>query len=186
MAAPNKFVTIIFVLAVIYVIYEFAHSPGEKKTHPKPDEVNELSAGEVILKKPSLKESPSGEDTYAKEERRKMLKWDKDPFSVPKALEPYKKTGAGYVEDAAKEDLKTGGKAQIALSLRVTSILFSKRQKVATIDRAPYVVSVGDWVQNERVLKIMPDRIVLGRNGMKRVLVLESLTDSSINIRVTK
>ena len=54
---------------------------------------------------------------------------------------------------------------------KVTAILITDSRKVASINHQ--VVTIGDWVDGEQVLDIKPDRVVLGRSGRKRELILE-------------
>ncbi|MFH1147844.1 MAG: hypothetical protein V1736_09075 [Pseudomonadota bacterium] len=79
--------------------------------------------------------------------------WERDPFVYPKVL-------------ADKDD-------GAALSWKLTSVMISGGQRIATLDQAPYVVSVGDRLGNSRILEIEPDRIILKGDGEKRELLLE-------------
>ena len=188
MKTPNKYVTIVFVLAAFYGTYELVISPSKGKTVLKPEEaISSMSAkppsgdgSHAVSLLPGVKgnrhrETPhaspairslSGNGFSARQERGKTLRWGRDPFLFPKRVEPYNK-----VEKAEKEETP--------LPLKVNAVLISGSQKVATVSHAPYVVSIGDWIENEQVLEIEPDHVVLGKNGRKREVLLESLKFAS-------
>lgn len=188
MKTPNKYVTVVFLLAALYGTYELVISPSKGKTVLKPEEaIKSMSAKfrsgdgshavsllpevkgnrpqETAHASPAIK-SFSGEGSYARRGMEKTLRWGRDPFLFPRGVEPYNK-----VEEAEK--------GETPLPLKVNAVLISGRQKVATLNRAPYVVSIGDWIENEQVLEIEPDHVVLGKNGGKRWLLLESLKFAS-------
>jgi hypothetical protein len=55
--------------------------------------------------------------------------------------------------------------------LKLKAILISDHIRLASIDRS--IVTVGDLVNDEKVLEIRPDRVILGKEGKKRTLVLD-------------
>jgi len=173
MKTPNKYVTIVFGLAVLFVTYELVISPAMKRPTSKPNKAIESPPAEPPpapiepLTVGSITKPRDG--ASVRQKRGKTLEWGRDPFLFPKGIEPYKK-----VEEEKEEML---------LSLKVHAILISGRQKVATINRAPYVVSINDWIENEQVLEIKPDRVVLGKNGKSRELLLEPLKFAPVKIQ---
>jgi hypothetical protein len=166
MKTPNKYVSIVFVLALSYGSYVLVTSTSKGNFVSKPKESTQsMSAtcpsGDGAHASPAIK-APSGDDFSARQARGKLLTWSRDPFLFPRGVEPYNK-----VEKAEKEETPS--------TLRVNAVLISGRQKVATVNCAPYVVSIGDWIEDEQVLEIEPDHVVLAQNGRKRELLLESL-----------
>jgi len=54
--------------------------------------------------------------------------------------------------------------------LKVKAILISDRIRLALIDR--HIVTVGDSIQDEKVLEIKKDQVILGKRDQKRTLLL--------------
>jgi hypothetical protein len=54
--------------------------------------------------------------------------------------------------------------------LRVKAILMSNRIRLAVIDR--YILTVGDSINDEKLLTIETDRVILGKGEQKRTLLL--------------
>ncbi|MBW1741409.1 MAG: hypothetical protein JRJ42_09810 [Deltaproteobacteria bacterium] len=169
MKTPNKYITIVFVLAVLFAAYELVISPAKKKPASKPKKTVQSSLPELLLpvsQPASLEHLPAGlpkvsrDGSIIKRKKVKNLGWGRDPFLFPEGIEPYKKVTRVEQE-------------KILSRLKVNAILISGKQKVATIDHAPYVVSIGDWIENEQVLEIEPGRIILGKGDKKRELLLE-------------
>ena len=172
MKTPNKYITIIFILTVTYGVYNLV-TPSSKKTwDSKPDEAIELSTS-ALEPGVTLKEKSGLEKGMFKKDERKMLPWGKDPFIFPEGMNPYNKR---YNKKAASipAKKKVVKRDEEPLSVKITSILISDDQKVVTIDRAPYVVTIGDWIENVQVLEIMPDRAIFGRHGRRQEILLKS------------
>jgi len=85
--------------------------------------------------------------------------WGKDPFKFP--------PGAELRVAEQGESLK----AIQAPVKKLTAILITDSQKVASINHK--VVTVGDVIDGERVLEIMPDRVILQKGTSKRVITLD-------------
>lgn len=183
MKTPNKYITIIFILTVTYGIYNLA-TPSSKKTwDSKPNEEIELSTG-ALDPGDTFKGKSGFEEDMDKKDERKMLPWENDPFIFPEGMDPYKKKSNKKAATApAKKREKVIRKGEKPLSLKITSILISEDQKVATIDRAPYVVTIGDWIENVQVLEIMHDRVIFGRNGRRQEILLKSRAKASKKTR---
>jgi hypothetical protein len=56
-------------------------------------------------------------------------------------------------------------------SLEVKAILISDRLRLASIDHQ--IVTVGDFIRDEKVLEIQKDRVVMGKGDKKRSLLLK-------------
>ncbi|MGA1796798.1 MAG: hypothetical protein ACMUIL_13160 [bacterium] len=125
-----------------------------------------------------MKEQPGSTKDSARKERQKMLAWGEDPFIFPKEMDPYHKRKKAYPKKAATNPLKgitTKGYGHHKLiSLEIHSILISQEQRAATINRAPYVVTIGDRIGDVQVLDIMADRVVFGRDGKTQEILLRS------------
>ena len=191
MKTPNKYVTIIFILGILYGLYNLVSSSNVKKRDPKPIEATVLPKGEPGLGDAFKGESGSGNENETDEkERRKMLLWGRDPFIFPEDSDHYNKMKKippkNADNDIGKGTKKVVKKKGNRLSLNITAILISEDQKVATIDRPPYVVTIGDFIKNEQVLDIMHNRVILGRNGKTREIYLGSRAKSSGNPRGKK
>jgi hypothetical protein len=82
--------------------------------------------------------------------------WVKNPFILPQFKEEKKK--------------------DTTLAVRLFAIFEKGKDRVAIIDHE--VVRKGDMVGNEKVLEIEKDKVILTRNGTKRVLSLLSIEDT--------
>lgn len=183
MKKPNIFIIIIFIAAIIYAIYNLGIPSSKKILSSNPNwstdqSKNALESGNASQGKSSLEK-----DTDKKFKRR-LLPWGKDPFIFPEGKDSYKKKSwKKVVKHPVNRPKKVVKRKAKPLSIKITSILISEDQKVATIDRAPYVVTIGDWIENEQVLEIMPDRVIFGNNGITQEILLKSLSNSSRNFR---
>jgi len=179
MKKPNKFIIIIFIATIIYAVYNLGIPSSKKILSSNPNDSTKQST-DALGSKNSFQGISGSEKNTDEKYKRKMLPWGKDPFIFPEGKDPYKKK---FLKKVAKTPVKRPKKVvkRIAkpLSLKITSILISEDQKVATIDRAPYVVTIGDWIENEQVLDIMPDRVIFGNNGLTQEILLKSLSNSS-------
>ena len=82
--------------------------------------------------------------------------WVKNPFILPQFKEEKKK--------------------ETAPAVRLFAIFEKGKDRVAIIDHE--VVRKGDMVGDEKVLEIEKDKVILTRNGTKRVLSLASIEDT--------
>jgi hypothetical protein len=94
----------------------------------------------------------------------------RDPFLLPSGVHLLSKTDIGLGTKGTP--LKSGGNPTDVLPspLKVKAILISDRIRLALIDR--HIVTVGDSVQDEKVLEIKTDRVILGKGDQKRTLLL--------------
>ncbi len=53
----------------------------------------------------------------------------------------------------------------------IPTLLIGDHIRLASIDRS--IVTVGDLVNDEKILEIRPDRVTLGKEGKKRTIFLE-------------
>jgi len=83
--------------------------------------------------------------------------WVKNPFMLPQFKEEKKK--------------------ETASAVRLFAIFEKGKDRVAIIDRE--VVRKGDMVGDEKVFEIGKDKVILIRNGAKRVLSLASIEDTA-------
>ena len=92
----------------------------------------------------------------------------KDPFSLPSGVRLLSK------ESLVQEDKRLQPIAEIKpveTLLKLKAILISDHIRLASIDRS--IVSIGDFINGEKVLEIRPDRVILGKEGKKRTLLLD-------------
>lgn len=82
--------------------------------------------------------------------------WVKNPFMLPQFKEEKKK--------------------ETAPAIRLFAIFEKGKDRVAIIDHE--VVRKGDMVGDEKVFEIEKDKVILTRNGTKRVLSLASIEDT--------
>ena len=82
--------------------------------------------------------------------------WVKNPFILPQFKEEKKK--------------------ETAPAVRLSAIFEKGKDRVAIIDHE--VVRKGDMVGDEKVFEIERDKVILIRNGTKRVLSLASIEDT--------
>jgi hypothetical protein len=92
----------------------------------------------------------------------------RNPFLLPPGIYLLSKGGAtsGQKEGPTKPEAKP----QEIDSLRVKAILISDNIQLAQIGR--HIVTVGDTINDEKVLKIKTDRVILGKGDKKRTLLL--------------
>jgi len=94
----------------------------------------------------------------------------RDPFLLPSGVRLLSKTATTL---GAKETLPKMGSKQnemLPSALKVKAILISDRIRLALIDRQ--IVTIGDSIQDEKVLEIKPDRVLLVKGVQKRTLLL--------------
>ena len=174
MKKPNKYLTILFISTMIYAVYNLAAPSGKKNREPKPGEATESPTGEFELANAFREKSGSVKNNY-KKEKQKMLPWGKDPFLFPEGMDPYhkmKKVSPKKVADRPVKDINTG--RYHLLSLKITSILISEDQRAATINRAPYVVTIGDRIGDVQVIDILQDRVIFAKHGKTQEIFLSS------------
>jgi len=115
-----------------------------------------MEAGEVhgqLKKKPSL-----------------FQETRKDPFSLPSGIRLLsKEISAQEYKIFAVTVTPEAKPAETPLKLK--AILIGDHIRLASIDRS--IVSIGDFINGEKVLEIRSDRVILEKEGKKRTLVLD-------------
>lgn len=94
----------------------------------------------------------------------------KDPFLLPSGVHLLTKTkiSLGTKETSSKTESKPN--VELPSPLKVKAILISDRIRLALIDR--HIVTIGDSVQDEKVLEIKTDRVILEKGRQRRTLLL--------------
>jgi hypothetical protein len=94
----------------------------------------------------------------------------RDPFLLPAGVRLLSKIDTASGTKGIPS--KTEGKPDDMLPspLKVKAILISDHVRLALIDR--HIVTVGDSIQEEKVLEIKTDRVILGKGDQKRTLLL--------------
>lgn len=90
----------------------------------------------------------------------KEISVERDPFLLPPWVKPLDKVDSEPILP----------KPSTSPSFELKAILVSDRLRLASINHQ--IVTVGDLIEGERVLKIEADRVVLEKEGKKRVLYL--------------
>jgi predicted HAD superfamily phosphohydrolase len=88
---------------------------------------------------------------------------ERDPFLLPAGIHPLSK---GETATVAREEKSKMG--------RVKAILINKHIRLALIDRS--IVTIGDSINDEKVVEIRPDQVILKKEGKKRTLFLYQST----------
>ena len=94
----------------------------------------------------------------------------RDPFLLPTGVRLLSKIDTASGTKGIRS--KTEGKPDDMLPspLKVKATLISDHVRLALIDR--HIVTVGDSIQDEKVLEIKTDRVILGKGDQKRTLLL--------------
>ncbi len=88
----------------------------------------------------------------------------RDPFALPLGVHLLSKgdTTSGTQEVSSTEISPP--------SLKINAILISDRIRLASIGQ--HIVTVGDSIQDEKILEIKNDRVIVGKGDKKRTLLL--------------
>ena len=122
-----------------------------------------ISAGIVLMNPISANGQSKGKMVLSQEGVR-------DPFLLPAGVRLLSKIDTASGTKGIPS--KTEGKPDDMLPspLKVKAILISDHVRLALIDR--HIVTVGDSIQDEKVLEIKTDRVILGKGDQKRTLLL--------------
>lgn len=209
---PNKFITLIFVLILLFGILQFFKYISEKRQKTsqiqqtaqvtstenldsnitdsalKPTE--EASAdnysGGLEKTEETVEETTETQDNISPLEKIKQVFNERNPFSFSKKRSPYKEyedTDSLYDEFYDTND-KDGEDEQKGVQFKVTSILIGEDVRLAIINIEPFELYIGDSFYNEVVTDISKDHIVLSKNGNKRVVDLELSNFSKSQIKM--
>lgn len=115
-----------------------------------------------------IKEIPQEKKTNPSKQRKLEGGLEKNPFLLPSGI--YLLSEGGSVPVRKEEAAKTDIKFQEIDPLTVKAILISDTIQLASMGRL--IVTVGDRIDDERVLEIKPDRVILGKGDRRRTLLL--------------
>jgi len=93
----------------------------------------------------------------------------RDPFFLPSGVRLLSKEIS--VQENKKIPQATEEVKPIEVPLKLKAILIGDHVRLASIDRS--IVSIGDFINGEKVLEIRSDRVILEKEGKKRTLVLD-------------
>jgi hypothetical protein len=91
----------------------------------------------------------------------------RDPFSLPSSVHLLSKSQTPSV---TKGRFSTKEIKPVAPPLKINAILISNYIRLASIDR--HIVTIGDMIQDEKILEIKEDRVILGKGDKERTLLL--------------
>jgi hypothetical protein len=106
---------------------------------------------------------------YSQPQKKPILSQEfrRDPFSLPSNVHLLSKSNTPSI---SKRELSTKEIKPALPPLKVNAILISDSIRLASIDR--YIVTIGDMIQDEKILKIKEDRVILGKGDKERTLLL--------------
>ncbi|MFH1757656.1 MAG: hypothetical protein ABH969_06390 [Pseudomonadota bacterium] len=137
--------------------------------------MGEIFAAQASAQTPPKELLPKGEGDST---RQKMAGSGpgRNPFSLPAGIHLRSKSktvpmASKVLETAPKKETKVlDVPPPPPAPLKVRAILITSQSRLALIDR--HIVSVGDSIQEEKILEIAKDRVVLGKGDKKRTLLL--------------
>ena len=95
----------------------------------------------------------------------------RNPFLLPPGVYPLSKGGGSSgSKEGSSQPAKKSPETELP-SFKVRAILISDHIRLATIGR--WIVTVGDSIDDEKVLGIKKDRVILGKVSKKRTLLLD-------------
>lgn len=98
----------------------------------------------------------------------------KDPFSLPKGVRLLSQEIPVAREEKKGEpilEIKTSETKPEEIPLKLKAILITDHARLASIERS--IVTVGDFINGEKVSEIRPDRVILEKEGRKRTILLD-------------
>lgn len=158
--------TLIFAIGAVLYLYVFA----DKK---KPHQQTPTKPSQTQAVQPAPGGAISGETLPGPVRPRaaaippevKDVNWARDPFSLPRQFEDKQK-------DTAED------------TLRLVAVIHGGKRRIAVINDT--ILAKGDMIQGERVDEIRDDSVTLSRNGKKRVVFLEDITSTDVEINIKK
>jgi hypothetical protein len=118
----------------------------------------------TFLRPGEVRGQPRNKPSFGHEARR-------DPFSLPAGIRLLSQESQRQEEKlilSKKESLLI---PPVEPPLKLKAILIGDHVRLASIDR--FIVTVGDSVNDERVIEIRPDRVILGKEGKTRAIFLD-------------
>ena len=94
----------------------------------------------------------------------------RDPFLLPSGVHLLSNKETTMGTKGIPSKLVGNPNEVLPSPLKVKAILISDRIRLALIDR--HIVTVGDSIQDEKVLEIKKDQVILGKRDQKRTLLL--------------
>jgi len=144
-------------IAILFCIYyEF---PASNKREIR---ISKISPSVSTGDKRTSGSKPSGVPKAMGKKSPSEKAWGRDPFGFPPGVE---------LRGAEQGESLKAVKAVEPPVKKVTAILITDSRKVASINHK--VVAVGNLIDGERVLEIMPDRVVLQKGVRKQVIMLD-------------
>jgi hypothetical protein len=115
---------------------------------------------------------------YSQPQKKPVLsqEFGRDPFSLPSRVHLLSKSQTPSV---SKREFSTKEIKPTLSPLKVNAILISNYIRLASIDR--HIVTIGDMIQDEKILEIKEDRVILGKGDKERTL---RLSQSPIQLTV--
>ncbi len=126
---------------------------------------------------------PSMGTVHAQKQKPSMIpELRKDPFSLPPGIRPlsqetpvpHEKKKQQFVDELKPIETKPE-----EIPVKLKAVLITDHIRLASIDR--FIVTIGDLIHGEKVKEIHPDRVVLEKEGKKRILLLDQ---TSVKIKV--
>ncbi len=91
-----------------------------------------------------------------------------DPFSLPPGIRLHSQEVLAPKEDKMTS---TPEAKPVELPFMLKAILITDHIRLASINRS--IVTLGDFINDEKVMEIRSDRVILEKEGKKRTLVLD-------------
>jgi|GEM_PF-847877 len=123
-----------------------------------------FTTGVIVLMEPELSFGQPKKRTVVFQETRK------DPFSLPSGVRLLSKEAPVH-EDKKVTATVTPDIKPVETPFKLKAILITDHVRLASIDRS--IVTVGDFVNGDKVLEIRSDRVILEKESKKRTLVLD-------------
>jgi hypothetical protein len=95
----------------------------------------------------------------------------RDPFSLPAGIRLHSQESQRQEEKVTLSKKESPPATPVEPPLKLKAILIGDHIRLASIDR--FIVTVGDSVNDEKVLEIRPDRVILGKEGKTRAILLD-------------
>jgi hypothetical protein len=154
----------ILLSAVIYWLYD--RQKGSYRMPKKTPQVVVKPIGMPLTSHVATQRASANEPVSAPEVKVVRI-WGRDPFQPPDGIEIVKKTLAA--EQTTQEQ-------SVETTTVVTCIFIKGSQKIATIGDKN--CCEGDLVGDEKVVEILPDRVILEKGKARREILLEDETIS--------
>lgn len=136
-----------------------------ERTTPPPRATTKAPSPE----KPSMATTPSAQVLPESGKRPKVGAWGRNPFLTPEEEQAFKGTKAPsqmQITAPSPEKAVKPIEEEKPPTFTVSAIILQGARRVATINNQ--IVTVGDFLGEEKVLEIKADRVVLGSKGKKR------------------